>query len=117
MRVREITETGMPQIQTVQVAQAVMPDGSIAPIDTDIGKKDTGTVFQDTEGNLGIAEPGKALEPGQTAADKNLLKDPNKLKMMMDKQIKDAAKKQADQAKNPNAQPQAIGTSGTSGTV
>ena len=34
-------------------------------------------------------------------------------KMTMDQQTKDAAKKQADQAKNPDAQPQATGTSGT----
>ena len=93
MKIREITENVMPTIQTKTVTQAVMPDGSVADLDTDAGNKSTGTLFQDKDGNIGIAEPGKALEPGQTPADSNLVADPKKLKMTMDKQQKDAEMK------------------------
>ena len=100
MKIREITENVMPTIQTKTVTQAVMPDGSVADLDTDAGNKSTGTLFQDKDGNIGIAEPGKALEPGQTPADSNLVADPKKLKMTMDKQQKDAEiKAKQDQQK------------------
>ena len=111
MKIREITENVMPTIQTKTVTQAVMPDGSVADLDTDAGNKSTGTLFQDKDGNIGIAEPGKALEPGQTPADSNLIADPKKLKMTMDKQKKDAEMK----AKQNQQKPQ--GTTGTTGTV
>ena len=114
MKIKEITENVMPTIQTKTIAQAVMPDGSVSDIDTDQGNKSTGTVFKDKDGNIGIAEPGKALEPGQTPADQNLLKDPNKLKTTMDQQAKAAEKMKKDQM-NKQEQPQ--GTTGTTGTV
>ena len=98
MKIREITENVMPTIQT-------------KTLDTDAGNKSTGTLFQDKDGNIGIAEPGKALEPGQTPADSNLVADPKKLKMTMDKQQKDAEMK----AKQSQQKPQ--GTTGTTGTV
>ena len=114
MKIKEITENIMPTIQTKTIAQAVMPDGSVSDIDVDQGNKATGTVFKDKDGNIGIAEPGKALEPGQTPADQNLLKDPNKLKTTMDQQAKAAEKMKKDQM-NKQEQPQ--GTTGTIGTV
>ena len=65
MKIREITENVMPTIQTKTVTQAVMPDGSVADLDTDAGNKSTGTLFQDKDGNIGIAEPGKAKATGK----------------------------------------------------
>lgn len=108
MKIFEITT---PQMQTVEIAQAVMPDGSIAAIDGDPSKRDTGTVYTDKEGNIGIAEPGKALEPGQAAASKDMLKNPKKLQQTMAQQTKDIATKQAN---NTVATPQ--GTTGTTGS-
>ena len=112
MKIREITENMMPTIQTKTVTQAVMPDGSVSDLDTDAGNKSTGTLFQDKDGNIGIAEPGKPLDPGQTPADSNLVADPKKLKMTMDKQTKDAELKAKQ---NQQKQPQ--GSTGTTGTV
>lgn len=112
MKIREITENMMPAIQTKTITQAVMPDGSVSDLDTDAGNKSTGTLFQDKDGNIGIAEPGKSLEPGQTPADSNLVADPKKLKMTMDKQTKDAEIKAKQ---NQQTQPQ--GSTGTTGTV
>jgi len=107
MKIFEITT---PQMQTVEIAQAVMPDGSIAAIDGDPSKRDTGTVYTDKEGNIGIAEPGKALEPGQAAASKDMLKNPKKLQQTMAQQTKDIATKQANNVATPQ------GTTGTTGS-
>ena len=112
MKIFEITA---PQLQTVEIAQAVMPDGSITPIDGDPSKRDTGTVYTDKDGNIGIAEPGKALEPGQAAASKDMLKDPKKLQQTMAQQTKDVAKQQSDTANKPATTPQ--GTTGTTGSI
>tara|TARA_Y200000002_G_C22658923_1_gene654799 strand:+ start:1573 stop:1911 length:339 start_codon:yes stop_codon:yes gene_type:complete len=111
MKIFEITA---PQLQTIQVAQAVMPDGSVANVDNDPSKKDTGTVFTDKDGNLGVAEPGKPLEPGQAAATDDMIKDPKKLQQTMAAQARDNAKKQADQAMQPAQK--TTGTTGTTGT-
>ncbi len=114
MKIFEITSP-QPQIKTIEIAQAIMPDGSIANIDNDPSKRDTGTVYTNKDGTIGVAEPGKALEPGQVAANNDMLKDPKKLQNTMAQQAKDMEKKQADQANKP-AQG-ATGTSGTTGTT
>jgi len=115
MKIREITENmGMPTIAIPEpMAQGVGTDGSTYDLDTDIGTKDKGTLVTDKDGNLVIKNPGEQLDPGQTPADKNLLKNPAQLKTKMDQQAKVLAKKQA-QAPAGN-QPQS--TTGTTGTV
>ena len=99
MKIFEITSA--PQIQTIEIAQAVMPDGSIAPIDNDPSKRDTGTVYTNKDGTIGIAEPGQALKPDQKAASEDMLKDPKNLQKTMAQQAKDKAQKQVDQATKP----------------